>query len=366
VTNAITLTGSAGAGLTLDSNAGTLTLNGSYLFLTDCATNGLSVATNPAASVTANLYHCQAHDNIQDGFSILSGNSASKKSYINLYDCKAYNHDTAETGGGLGDGVTCHDNLHYIHVSGGQYYDNGKSGISVATGRLSVLGAEFWGNGFAVNDNGDIYVQGTSIYCVIDGCTFRESDATNASRYNINLNAVVNVVRNCRFLQPTATNGDAIYLQDGFLVAENNVFDGYAATGKYCINQVSVGCDGGSWTNNTFVNNRIAIRMREDDIVLRGNLFANNPYGAISLTGVEYLLQKCNGYNLFYGNESIGTDFRDGGSTDQYQPTDLQEVNPNLDSNYRPRNRTIARMGIGAVAPTAQTLGGAGIFEIAP
>lgn len=41
-------------------------------------------------------------------------------------------------------------------------------------------------------------------------------------------------------------------------------------------------------------------------------------------------------------------------------------VNPNLDSNYRPRNRTIARMGIGAVMPTAQTLGGAGIFEIAP
>jgi hypothetical protein len=41
-------------------------------------------------------------------------------------------------------------------------------------------------------------------------------------------------------------------------------------------------------------------------------------------------------------------------------------ANPNLDSNYRPRSRTVARMGVGAVAPTAQTLGGSGIFEIAP
>lgn len=41
-------------------------------------------------------------------------------------------------------------------------------------------------------------------------------------------------------------------------------------------------------------------------------------------------------------------------------------VNPNLDSNYRPRNRTIARLGYGAVAPNAQTLGGNGVLEIAP
>ncbi len=132
---------------------------------------------------------------------------------MNLVACNSYANQF--------DGVTLHTNNQYIHVDGGRYYGNGKSGFSLvglnhgAGGECVIKNATIYDNGGNIKTNGDIYAGQGVKKLVLDGCWLKKFDVKKASSVYGQVNLAdchTAIIKNCLFTDPVDLSSFVVYL----------------------------------------------------------------------------------------------------------------------------------------------------------
>jgi len=226
-----------------------------------------------------------------------------------LNDCEAYNNDPTGGGGAAGDGYTQHASNQTGVITGGSFYNNGKSGICIVDGSLTVTDATFYGNGGTVTTNADLFIDtDSSPFVGVYGCTFKWLDTVNKTKRHIacqdsGLTHVV--VENCVFKEPNSLSaamiGAITFNGDMTLELRGNVFSGFCQSGEYVIftganyeNSILVA------VNNTFYDSHNVIHPKTNKCMIVGNIFSEVDGTAIYDDALDYDDNALNGYNCFH------------------------------------------------------------------
>lgn len=313
-----------------------ITLSFTYCnFVGQVGGNGFGTVGNTASGCTVTFNNCKAYNNTQDGFSLAAANSNNVTMIMILNNCDSYWNDNINNvgsgdGGGSGDGVTIHAENQYIFVNGGNYYQNGKSGIAAVGGSCIVNGATFYSNGIVVHAGGDIFLGTTAAgRAIISHCNFTTLN-TDVSPAHIQAGQYITdlTVSDCNFTSPVnGKEGTAIKVTHAdvkLTTISDCLFSGFDAASQYCLtvtdasnkvvanNNTVYGCTNGFQTIG--YNNQIC-----------NNIFHTVTGYAIAETLTYYDLVGGNGNNCFYtvGHTALSDHTTTGDTTEDPQFVDI-------------------------------------------
>ncbi len=124
---------------------------------------------------------CQADHNYLDGYNVHNGSATPGTATLSLINCSAEYNDACSIGGPAGDGATAHDPNQRLYIEGGNYRNNGKSGVAMVGGStLVVTGAAVFRSNGGVVDLADVYAENFSRIEWNSGCADVVRAAANA------------------------------------------------------------------------------------------------------------------------------------------------------------------------------------------
>jgi hypothetical protein len=272
--------------------------------------NGLSLTGNSGVyfNTTVICTDCRAYNNKNDGFGINTVQDATmtRISTLTLNNCQSFNNDPSRLGGGAGDGATAHYISHVLIINGGNYYDNGKSGVAAVGGSVLVVNdANFYDNGEAQPTNGwQIWHSGDAAANIESARCWFTSGATPARIFNKSQGGSLvlkDSVLDCNYALDSSSQ--PIILETADVLIQGNIFKNCRrTTATQSMSTIASGLTG-TFLNNTFVNNNVEFYLSASDIAFYNNIFyktagdANAFYCAAN----DYDGNVLNGYNCFWG-----------------------------------------------------------------